>query len=72
MRFYTLLAAMVFLGTPALAYIGPGAGAGAIGVLIAIIGGVLLLLVGFLWYPIKRMMRKNKAPEVAETDASKE
>lgn len=72
MRFYTLLASMIFLSTPALAYIGPGAGAGAIGVLIAIIGGVLLLLVGFLWYPIKRMMRKNKAPEAAETDASKE
>ncbi len=72
MRFYTLLASMIFLATPALAYIGPGAGAGAIGVLIAIIGGVLLLVIGFLWYPIKRMMRKNKAPEVAETDAPKE
>lgn len=72
MRFYTLLASMIFLGTPALAYIGPGAGAGAIGVLIAIIGGIVLLLIGFLWFPIKRMMRKNKGPEVTETDATKE
>lgn len=46
---------------PAAAYIGPGAGLGAISVAIAIVLGVVLLLVGFLWYPLKRMLKGNKA-----------
>ncbi len=60
MRFLVLLLTSVCMATPALAYIGPGAGLGAIGILIAIIGGILLLVVGFLWYPIKRMLRKKR------------
>lgn len=55
------LAAAMF-AMPAAAYIGPGAGIGAIGTFFAVIGAVVLLIVGFLWYPIKRMLRKNKAP----------
>ena len=62
---------LAFLGllaatTPAAAYIGPGAGLGAIGTVIAVIGAVLLMLVGFIWYPVKRMIKKmRKQPEVA-------
>jgi len=42
------------------AYLGPGAGLSAIGSVVAFIGAVLLLIVGFVWYPIKRLlMRKN-------------
>lgn len=48
------------LGTPAQAYIGPGAGLGAIMVTVALVLGVLLLLFGFVWYPLRRMMRKRK------------
>ena len=39
------------------AYIGPGAGLSAIGTVIAFIGAILLLIVGFLWYPIKRFIK---------------
>jgi membrane associated rhomboid family serine protease len=46
--------------SPALAYIGPGAGISAIGTFFAVIGAVVLLIVGFLWYPVKRMLRKKK------------
>ena len=46
------------LAQPALAYIGPGAGIGAFGSVITLIGGVFLLLAGFVWYPIKRVIRK--------------
>ena len=42
------------------AYIGPGAGLAAIGTLLALIGGILLALVAFLWYPFKRLMAKIK------------
>jgi hypothetical protein len=43
--------------TPAHAYIGPGAGLGAIAVTLALLLGAVLLVVGFLWYPLKRMLR---------------
>ena len=66
MRFL-LLAALglaVTLSDTAFAYIGPGGGLSAFGAVIALIGGILLAIVGFVWYPIKRMLRKKKpAPE---------
>ena len=57
-----LFSALLALSLPstALAYIGPGAGLGAIGTVIAIIGAALLLIVGFVWYPAKRLLRRCK------------
>ena len=57
------------------AYIGPGAGLSAIGTIIALIGAVLLAVVGFVWYPLKRILRKraevrNKTHETDETNQS--
>lgn len=40
-----------------LAYIGPGAGLSAIGAALAFVGAILLAVVGFIWYPIKRLLR---------------
>jgi len=45
---------------PALAYIGPGAGLGAIAITGALVLGLLLLVVGLVWYPLKRMIKGNK------------
>lgn len=45
---------------PAWAYIGPGAGLGAIAVTLALGLGVLLLLVGLVWYPLKRALKGRK------------
>ncbi|MGD8913948.1 MAG: hypothetical protein PVI97_16885 [Candidatus Thiodiazotropha sp.] len=42
------------------AYIGPGAGLGAIGTAIALLGALILLIVGFIWYPVKRLLRRSK------------
>ncbi len=44
----------------ALAYVGPGAGLSAIGSVLALIAALFLALVGFIWYPIKRLLRRNK------------
>lgn len=41
----------------AAAYIGPGAGITAIGTLVALVAALVLAVVGFLWYPIKRFRR---------------
>ncbi len=49
------------------AYIGPGAGISAIGSLLALIAAVLLAIVGFVWYPVKRI-RKNRRK--ARTEAA--
>ncbi len=57
---------MILLPIAAQAYVGPGAGLGAIAVTIAVLLGILLLLVGFLWYPLKRMLRKRKDPSQSE------
>ena len=68
-RFAGLLAmvlGIVFPG-PALAYIGPGAGLGVIAVTVALVLGVLLLVIGLVWYPLKRLLKRKKAV-VAESD----
>jgi len=47
--------ALVFGSQQALAYIGPGMGAGTLGVLLGLIGSVFLAIFAFFWYPIKRL-----------------
>ena len=53
---------VICAASPALAYIGPGAGIGAIGTVVAVIGAILLMIVGFVWYPVKRLMKRFKQP----------
>ena len=69
-----LVAAFVVVLAPsvAYAYIGPGAGITAIGSLIALVGAVALAVVGFLWFPIKRLMRARatKANAASENRTS--
>jgi hypothetical protein len=49
-----------FSAEPALAYVGPGSGLGAIGAVLGLIGTLFLALVSFVWYPIKRLGRKMR------------
>ncbi|MEO0971981.1 MAG: hypothetical protein AAFX85_02725 [Pseudomonadota bacterium] len=57
------MATLAAAATPAQAYIGPGAGLGAIALAVALLLGVVLLLVGLVWYPLKRMLRGRKASQ---------
>lgn len=69
-----LLAALLFLvPNIAWAYVGPGAGLGMIGSLIAVLGAILVALLGIVLFPIMvlRKRRKNKKVEKASTDAEK-
>jgi len=43
-----------------IAYVGPGAGLSAIGAFLAILAGIVVAIVGFIWYPIKRLIRSVK------------
>jgi len=50
----------------AAAYIGPGAGLTAVGTVLGLIGLVFLAIVGFVWYPAKRLLGKRKHEKKAE------
>ncbi len=47
-----------------LSYVGPGAGLTAFGALLAVIAGVVLTFVGFVWYPLRRFLKKMKKSDV--------
>ncbi len=52
-----LISYLFALPSLAQAYVGPGAGLTAIGSIIAFVAAILLMIVGFLWYPIKRLIK---------------
>ena len=57
------LACLALLPLPAYAYVGPGAGLSAIGSVFAVIAAVFMGVVGFVWYPIKRLLKRgSKTP----------
>ena len=53
----------VFLPQTAIAYIGPGSGLSAIGSFLALFVGVAIAIIGFIWYPLKRLLGKKKPQE---------
>ncbi len=63
--------ALVSLPSAALAYIGPGVGAGAIAAVLGVLGSIFLAIVAVLYYPIKRMMKGRKAKVAKSGDAGK-
>ncbi|WP_139218723.1 hypothetical protein [Roseivivax halotolerans] len=60
----------ICLPVTAQAYVGPGAGLTAIGTLIALAAAILLAVVGFVWYPMKRMMRNRAERQDTRTAGS--
>lgn len=54
------------------AYIGPGVGLGAVLVTVAFVLGFFLLLAGFVWYPIKRLMKSAKRAGAARETETRE
>jgi hypothetical protein len=52
---------VMVLASPALAYVGPGAGLGILGVLLAVIIAVLATVVGLVLWPLRMLIRRRKA-----------
>lgn len=50
------------------AYVGPGAGLSAIGAFLAVLAGIVVAIFGFVWYPMKRLLRtlRKKKNEVED------
>lgn len=63
MRTLTFMLAAALLGAviPAAAYVGPGLGAGTLGVILGFIGSVFLALFAIVWFPVKRMLKRRSA-----------
>jgi hypothetical protein len=57
-----LLLLCVF-SSPAYAYIGPGLGAGALATILGVLLAIVMLVVGIVWYPLKRLIRSLKSKE---------
>ena len=64
-------ALFILIAQPAYAYIGPGLGAGTIGVVFGIIGSIFLALFALIYYPIKRALKKWKAKHTATPEGPK-
>ena len=63
-----LITALIgLLPQSAMAYVGPGAGLSAIGLFLAIVVGVIVAIFGFLWYPIKRILRACRKRDTNES-----
>lgn len=62
------LAATLFVTEPASAYGGPGSIISGIGALLAVVAAVLAAIFGFIWYPLKRLVRRMRG-EREEPDA---
>lgn len=50
-------AALLCAPAPAAAYVGPGAALAAIGAAIAVLAAVFVTVGGFVWYPVKRILK---------------
>ena len=59
---------MLILTDYAHAYLGPGAGLGMIGSLIAVIVAVVVVLLGLVIYPIRRLLKKKSRSEQSPMD----
>ncbi|MBS0563667.1 MAG: hypothetical protein JSR87_04070 [Proteobacteria bacterium] len=62
-------AALALYPVAALAYIGPGVGAGAFGAIIGVIGSIFLAIFAVVWYPIKRLIKGKKKPSAGAAKA---
>jgi hypothetical protein len=65
---YCILALFTLLPLNAAAYVGPGLGAGTIGVVVGLVGSILLALFAFFWYPIKRALFGKKIDKEDEEE----
>jgi hypothetical protein len=52
--------AILLAATPAAAYMGPGAGLGMLGSVIAVLGAVLVAVFGIVVLPIRMILRRRR------------
>lgn len=60
MREYLLIGFLILSSSPAVAYIGPGAGLGVVAGVLAFIFGFIFLMIAVIWFPLKRWFKGAK------------
>ncbi len=63
---FFVLSPLLLVCPPAQAYIGPGAGAGTIAVVLGILAAIVMAFFAVLWYPVKRLIKKRKTAREAK------
>ena len=66
------VALLTLNAAPALAYMGPGLGLGAIGAALGIVAALLLALLSIVWYPCKRLLRRMRDDKAARPVGGKQ
>lgn len=61
MQLVIVFLSALLLADVAEAYVGPGLGAGTLGVILGFLASIVLAVFALLWYPIKRMLKKKKS-----------
>jgi hypothetical protein len=67
-NFITCLLFLIPIQTQA--YIGPGMGLGAAATVLGLFVALMLLLVGLIWLPIRRMLRQHKQKKQSQINPS--
>jgi hypothetical protein len=60
-------AVLLAVSSPAHAYIGPGGAASAIGTVLALLAAFIMAVFGFLWFPIRRLLRRRRQARMSES-----
>jgi hypothetical protein len=70
LEMYLLVAVgwLLVSAAPAQAYIGPGAGISVLGTVMAFLGAVFFAIIGFIWYPLKRLLLAVRSFRRAKAD----
>lgn len=68
----TAVAIVTTLAAPsaAMAYVGPGAGLSIVGTVLAFVAAIVAGILGFLWFPIRRLIRKRKEAAAKAADSA--
>lgn len=56
----------LFVSQQSHAYVGPGLGAGAIGVVLGVLGSIFVAIFAVVYYPIKRKLKRRKVEDVED------
>ncbi len=60
------LPGLMCVSSSAAAYVGPGLGMGAVGVILGLLMSIVLAILALFWYPFKRLLRKRALNSEAE------